>query len=571
MLLSRRQFLRTGAAAGGTLLVSMRFGALARAQEEGPPLVDAAALEKYVDPLPIPPTWTGDKLAARGLRMAESVHRFHRDLGETPTWGYGGASYLGPTISVRRGEPVTFSARNRLDAHLLGVDSELHGPHDGDDQDFPRTSLHLHGGYTEPASDGYPEDRFGPGRHHVYDYTNDQQAGTLWFHDHALGITRLNVYAGLAGFFLLRDEEAEMGLPPRPFEIPLVLQDKAFLEEDDGTNPLYYPSPWEPEFFGNAAVVNGKAWPRKRVRRAIYRLRLLNGSSSRIYNLFLDPQVPMWQVGTESGLLGAPVPVTRILLAPGERADVLVDFRGRSPDDQVKLMNDDLPPGVVSPADVEIEELMLFTVARQRGFSGGIPEAFSPVTRMSDQTPVRRRNLLLTEILDEEGEPVMALLNARLWDTADIEEPEVDTLEQWNLINLTADTHPIHLHLIQFQLHNRQPIDAERYLVDVFGKEELGVGDVGTGPWPHFPSPDGYTAGGEVWPKPQEAGWKDTIQAHPGTVTRILVPFGPNAAPGVPFGWSHRAAPFTGEYVWHCHILDHEDNEMMLPYRVVRA
>jgi FtsP/CotA-like multicopper oxidase with cupredoxin domain len=145
----------------------------------------------------------------------------------------------------------------------------------------------------------------------------------------------------------------------------------------------------------------------------------------------------------------------------------------------------------------------------------------------------------------------------------------VDTLEQWNLINLTADTHPIHLHLVQFQLLNRQPINVGKYLLDVYGTDMLSPADIGKGRMP-YPSVDGYLTGPARGPAAYERGWKDTIQAHPGMVTRILVPFGPGAALGVPFGQQHRRNPFTGEYVWHCHILDHEDNEMMLPYEVVR-
>jgi FtsP/CotA-like multicopper oxidase with cupredoxin domain len=135
----------------------------------------------------------------------------------------------------------------------------------------------------------------------------------------------------------------------------------------------------------------------------------------------------------------------------------------------------------------------------------------------------------------------------------------------WEIVNLTADTHPIHLHLVQFQPWNRQPIDVERYLLDVFGTAELGEEHIGSGRMP-FPSADGYLSGRSRPPEPYERGWKDTVQAHPGMVTRIVVPFRPGAAAGIPFG--QQAGPFVGRYVWHCHILDHEDNEMMLPYEV---
>jgi len=163
----------------------------------------------------------------------------------------------------------------------------------------------------------------------------------------------------------------------------------------------------------------------------------------------------------------------------------------------------------------------------------------------------------------------MALLNARPWETDDIERPTVNTLEQWEIVNLTADTHPIHLHLVQFRVVGRQPIDVDDYMEDVFGTTTMTLDDVGTGSRP-FPSATGFVSGPPTGPASTERGWKDTVQAHPGMVTRILVPFGPDAAAGVPFGQSV-PKPFTGRYVWHCHILDHEDNEMMLPYEVVPA
>jgi spore coat protein A len=208
-------------------------------------------------------------------------------------------------------------------------------------------------------------------------------------------------------------------------------------------------------------------------------------------------------------------------------------------------------------------------VTSARGLRGGYAGRRSPgYTTLDAAAVTQRRTVLLTEIMDPATEePVMALLNARPWMTDDLERPRVNTLEQWDIVNLTADTHPIHLHLVQFQPLDRQPIDVERYLGDVFGTTELHPAHVGTGQYP-FPPVDGHLAGRRLSLDAWERGWKDTVQAHPGMVTRILVPFGPDAAAGVPFG-TGIARPYTGRYVWHCHILDHEDNEMMLPYEVV--
>jgi FtsP/CotA-like multicopper oxidase with cupredoxin domain len=179
---------------------------------------------------------------------------------------------------------------------------------------------------------------------------------------------------------------------------------------------------------------------------------------------------------------------------------------------------------------------------------------------------VRKRYLTVCEIQSPAG-PVMGLLNNRMYDTTNIETPKVDAAEEWNIINLTADTHPIHLHLIGFQVAERQPIDVPAYLLATYGAKELTAPNVSTGPWPP-PAPDAFFTGPVQAPAACEAGWKDTVQVHPGYVTRLLVPFGPSAAAGVPFGQQHRSTPLTGDYTWHCHILDHEDNEMMLPYRV---
>jgi FtsP/CotA-like multicopper oxidase with cupredoxin domain len=565
--ITRRQLLKTGALAAGALAVPWARPFRVAATS---PHLDPASLARFVDPLPIPPTWSGSQLASMGLSMAPGMHQFHSQLDGTPTWGYGGASYLGPIIEAIPGRPVEFVARNELAAHPLGVDTALHGPDTANDAASPRVSLHLHGGYTAPDSDGYPEDTFTPGQQHVYRYENDQAPGTIWYHDHALGITRLNVYAGLAGFHYVRGDLDGL-LPSGAHEVPLVLQDKRFhVDAEAGTHPLAYPNPWEPEFFGDVAVVNGAAWPYLDVDRGWYRFRVVNGSSSRFYHLALDPFRPLVQVGTDTGYLDRPRNLKSLILAPGERADLLVDFGRFPPGSTARLVNLSLPGFVVSPEEVALPELVAFRVAKQRGWRGPIPRQLGGFIPLRPAMVSNRRIVLLTEIIDPAtDEPVMALLNASPWETPEVERPVVNNLEEWEIVNLTADTHPIHLHLVQFQLRNRQPIDVESYLVDVFGTEELHPEHVGTGSRP-FRATDGYLTGRPVRPEPYERGWKDTVQAHPGMVTRILVPFGPSAAPGVPFG--HRmAAPFVGQYVWHCHILDHEDNEMMLPYEVVPA
>jgi len=573
-MLTRRQFLARGAVTGSALLAPAGWTRNAAATEALEP-IPARALQPFVDPLPIPPIMTTAELAARSLPMRSKYHRFHRDLGETPTFAYAthpGITYLGPIVVAQRGVPVTYIARNRLGPHPLGIDASLHGPDMADDAASPRASVHMHGNYVSPGSDGAPDDTFLPGETHSYTYPNDQQSGGLWFHDHALGITRLNVYAGLAAGYLMRDEiEASLGLPSGEFELPLIIQDKAFLPRTAaGLQSLFYPDPWEPEFFGNMAVVNGAVWPNLDVKAAMYRFRVYNGSSSRFWNLTMRPVAPIWQIGTDTGLLATPVPIDSIVLAPGERADLLVDFSRLLPGDRTKLRNLRLPSDTESPAEPRVPDVMRFRVVAGAAPPFTVPSVIPVPAPPVPSAAVRRRTVLLTEIMDPvTEEPLMALLNARPWETDELERPRVNTLEQWEIVNLTADTHPIHLHLVQFRVVGRQPIDVERYLEDVFGTEMLTPANVGTGSRP-FPSADGYVDGPPTGPAITEDGWKDTVQAHPGVVTRILVPFGPDAADGVPFGQSV-PAPFTGRYVWHCHILDHEDNEMMLPYEVKPA
>ncbi len=354
---TRRQFLGGSIAAGGAMLLPSIWSRAAAAEEIEP--IRANVVRPFVDPLPIPPIWTAAELASRGLTMGSAEHRFHRDLGVTPTFAYGtpqGNTYLGPIVVARRGTPVTFTAYNELGTQPLAIDNELHGPDMyGEDQTHPRAAVHMHGNYVASVDDGGPEDTFVPGTSRTYHYLNDQQAGNLWYHDHALGITRLNVYAGLAGGYLIRDAiEDGLNLPTVPYEVPLILQDKAFLPRTpSGTQPLYYPDPWEPESFGNMALVNGAVWPTMDVQRGLYRFRVYNGSTSRFWNLQLRPVLPAWQIGTDTGFMAQSAPIDHLVLAPGERADLLVDFSKQLVGDLIKLRNAKLPMGTESPAEPE--------------------------------------------------------------------------------------------------------------------------------------------------------------------------------------------------------------------------
>lgn len=510
----------------------------------------------------------------------------------TLVWGYNGM-YPGPTIEARQGRPVkVFYTNDLLDPvgnplpHLLPLDTTVHCGNDvygqmSNCRPFVRTVAHLHGGHVAANSDGYPEAWFSAGFAEVgpswsrtlYDYANDQRGTTLWYHDHALGITRLNVYAGLAGFYILRDAREESlqaggNLPQYPYEIPMVIQDRSF--KNNG-NLSYPKNPWtdaagnvlsfdpvtgepvpsiKPEFFGNFILVNGKTWPVLEVEPRKYRLRLLNGSNSRFYNLYTDtvPAVPIWQIGSDGGFLRKPVALTSLLLAPAERADVIVDFSnpqlaGRT----IVLRNNAATPYPVgdAPDPATTGQIMAFKVTKPLNVF--VPDTTNPtsLTQITALTPtagVPARELVLYEAQDSLGR-LMPMLGTvaggpRAWDDPVTERPKVGTTEIWSILNTTGDAHPVHLHQVQFQILDRQPVTVAGLPTDPKVIR----------PWSITVTP----AGPAVPPDPNEAGWKDTVRANPGEVTRVIAKF-----------------DLTGYYVWHCHILEHEDYEMMRPFRVV--
>ncbi len=571
--ITRRRFLVTSAAVGAALALPWQWGTVHAA-----PPVKSPNLTKYLDPLVIPPkhvlTSPGANIA---LTIGESkdTWRFHSQLPPAPrTWGYGGAAYLGPTIEARRDVPITVNWSNNLPAsNIFAVDTTLHWA------GYPTAAVpHLHGGFTLPQFDGHPEAWFTPGAankgpHYItsdYVYGNQQPAATLWYHDHALGITRLNVQAGLAGFYLLRDEvEVGLKLPRDPYEVPIVIQDRIL--NPDGS--LFYPSTgvtavhpvWVPEFFGDTPVVNGKAYPFLEVEPRRYRFRLLNGSNARFYNLWFDTgvnPVPFYQIGTDGGFLGAPVPVTKLLLAPGERADIIFDFTGMPMGTQLVLKNNAKAP-FPGGRGGQIPNIMQFRVTKPlQGTDTTTPAAQLALPSIDSLNPndaTMMRELALIEKLDPAtGEPLTALIEELAFDAPVTETPSAGKTEVWQFINLTGDAHPMHLHLVQFQILNRQPINAAGYLAAwntwVAGGRQPN----------QRPALNNYLAGPPVLPPPNEAGRKDTAKAYPGEVLRIIANFKlPDGQVVLPSGVSHP------QYVYHCHILEHEDNEMMRPYEVI--
>jgi spore coat protein A len=494
--------------------------------------LNASSLAQFVDPLPIPeiarPSGTRPspldptvKLRYYRIPMRPFEAKLHRDLKPTRQWGYGGAS-PGPTLETRSGQGLLVEWANELpEKHFLPIDYSIHGAES--DKPEVRSVVHLHGGKTPPESDGYPESWYAPGKSAICHYPNRQDAAMLWYHDHALGINRLNVFAGLLGAFFVRDEvEDGLELPRGTYEIPLVIYDR-ILDLDAQLNYPVSPDPkkpWTPEVFGDAIVVNGKIFPYLEVEPRKYRFRVLNGSNARFLHLSMSNESSFYQIGTDQGLLPAPVALDKVFLAPGERADLIIDFGGFGGGTFV-LKNDTLP-------------VMQFRVAKSgTRDSGALPQNLRPVPKLAESTATKTRPLSLVEVDDFKQRPVTMLLNNAHWSMPVTENPVLDSTEIWELANTTDDSHPIHLHLVRFQILDRRRFDVAAYWTT--GQMKY------TGP--------------PVPPAPGEAGWKDTVRADPGMVTRIITKF----------------EGYAGRYVWHCHILEHEDNEMMRPFDVIAA
>lgn len=560
-----------------------------------------------------------------------------RGLPATTVWGYGSERHSGTfgyparTIEAQVGRPVRVTWVNQLVdgggrylPPLLPVDPTLHwanppGGADGRDShptfaDTPGPYrgpvpivVHLHGGHTRQESDGYPEAWYLPAARNIpseyarvgsfydefrdifqdryrvrwqpgsaiFQYHNDQRAATEWFHDHTLGMTRHNVYAGLVGYYLLRGgpDDLPAGVLPGPapavgdragtayHEIPLIIQDRSF--HADGS--LFYPTSraffdgyagpyvpktdvppiWNPEFFGGTIVVNGRTWPVLTVQQRRYRLRLLNACNARflILKIAANPTarpasaaLPIWQIGSDGGFLPEPVRLERVPLGNGQRADVIVDFTDVPEGTTLYLINEgpDGPfnggtPGTSFPpaAPTTTGQVMKFVVERRRGTDSSLPpdQLSLPAIKPLGQASVTRRLSLTARTSTAPGVtgPIAALLGTvdsngtpvpLRWHQPITETPARGATETWEVRNLTGHAHPIHIHQVQFQV-------------------------IGRG------------ADGTVAPDPSERGYLDTVMALPRQTTRIRLHF-----------------DLPGRYVWHCHMLEHEDNDMMRPFQV---
>jgi FtsP/CotA-like multicopper oxidase with cupredoxin domain len=672
-------------------------------------------------------------------------------------WGYlqpGQASrstYLGPVIVATRGTPTEVRFVNNLGsaattnvlAYKYSTDQTLHwaDPLNGEANMWNHMSMppapgtegaenylgpipavvHLHGGEVPPVLDGGPDAWFtsdgsvvghsyysrdgnAPKNYAIYRYPNSQEGSPIWFHDHTLGATRLNVYAGLAGGYLVLDPANDpTNLPEGP--IPLIVQDRMFdtngqlfFPADSAGGVLWSPNPehpyWVPEFIGDVICVNGKAWPYLNVSPKRYTFLFLNGSNARTYDMWLQDPVsgnrgpPLWVIATDGGYLDRPVKVgtpgnnSSLVMMSGERYMVIVDFagyqagvvgpNGRPYSGNWVLRNQAKAPYPAGAAPVAntTGRIMQFRVLG----TPGTDTSFNPATPGAtlrggtDQGPAivrlvnpatgttapgvtvhKTRQLTLNEVMGMAqnaidpvtgvltaypGGPLEILVNNTKWngkrvtgvDAAGMyafepipgftpdgtpvealknyvsELPKEGETEIWEIVNLTADAHPIHLHLVQFQLMNRQSFDTMAYGAAYAAAFPGGGYDPMTGAAyplgvyiPGFGPPFDYNTGSNKLggnpdvaavnargkplylkgaptpPLPQEAGWKDTVTMYPGQVTRIAVRWAPTdvAAGTAPASATYPFDPNGGHgYVWHCHIVDHEDNEMMRPSQV---
>jgi len=545
---TRRNFLKATGVAGATILMPWPHH-IQRAFAQGGSL-DSSTLTKFIDPLPIPailqPQGRAGKAASYQVTMSQFAQTLHSELPPTTVWGYEG-TYPGPTIEARRNKPVVVKWMNNLPTqHILPVDTTLHGAEPGVPE--VRSVVHLHGGHTQPQFDGFPDDWYtseDPKNFAVFRYKNDQEPAALWYHDHVVGSTRLNVYVGLAGLYIIRDEvEEALNLPSGSYEIPLLLQDRCFNADGSLAYPaespiLNTPVPSVlPRFVGDTNLVNGKVWPVLDVEPRKYRFRVLNGSNSRPYRLRFTNQssgedILFHQIGTDNSLLDAPVEVgidgrPQVVLAPAERADLIVDFSESSFGDEILLRNLSAGGFPVDPATTG--QLMKIRVSLPLAPGESfLPATLRPVPRLNPADAVRTRNLTLDQVTDEFGRPKFLLNNAK-WADPVTEDPRLNTTEIWNLINLTNSGHPMHVHLVAFEVLWRRTFDVAHF---------QATGDlVFTGP--------------ELPPAPNEHGLKDMVRVPPGQVASIIAHF-----------------DIPGQFVWHCHILEHEDHEMMRPFEVI--
>ena len=467
-MVDRREFLKMAGVIGaaGALRLDRAFA--------------AADAQPFRVPLRIPPVLKPVR-SADGVDYYETTMRRARveilPGKQTPIWSFNG-QFPGPTIKAKRGRAVVIRRYNRL-----------HVP----------TTTHLHGGRVRPESDGQPFDVIRPGASKRYVYPNEQNAATLWYHDHTHHHSSRNNYMGLSGLYIIEDDdEKSLNLPSGRYDIPLVLQDRSF--KRDGSFRF---KDSHNGFFGDTFLVNGRPTPYLKVANRKYRFRILNASNTRGYRLALDNGEPLIQIASDGGLLPAPQPSVSIPLWPAERAEVVVDFSKYPLGTRIVLQH------LADPADpASARPVMRFRVAREEQDNSSLPALLAPIAPIT-QWSVEREFVLTFNEFTHNWE-----INGKPFDPSRIDaRPRLNETELWTFRNNSNWIHPMHIHLVQFQVIHRSNMQLS----------------------------------------PVELGWKDTVRVDAASSVSVAARFD----------------GYTGRYVFHCHNLAHEDHSMMGQMRVV--
>ena len=439
--------------------------------------------------LPVPNTVTGNAT----LTAQETIANINGS--NISVLGYQTNGILGPTIRINSGNNTNINFQNNL--------SE-------------KSNIHWHGLKVPANMDGHPEDIINAGSNFNYRFPINQRAGLNWYHPHPDGATARQAFQGLAGLFIINDaEEAALNLPSGVYEIPLVMQDKRFTT----TGIDYNPSMMDvmTGYIGDTMIVNGVASPYTEVSTRFYRLRILNGSNARIYNLSLSNNADLIIIGNDGGLLKNPAAVKNILLAPGERLDVLVNFTGLTPGTDVFLESKEFNNAGNAQGKKEFK-ILKFKITKRVNDSFTIPVSLSSFNAVSPSSSSKTRNFILNAMQMGSGMNMTGIhrINGKTYDKNRIDETvATNETEIWVFDNSKGDEpHPMHLHAVHFQVLERRG-----------GRGQLIA---------------------------SESGWKDTVLVMPGETVKIIIPF----------------ANLTGVFVFHCHNLEHEDDGMMLQYRL---
>ncbi|CAI5521726.1 unnamed protein product [Closterium sp. Naga37s-1] len=545
---------------------------------------------KFVDSLTtrVIPTLDGTKPLTIGAYQI--YQKFHRDLPATKQYAYGTsqktASYPGPTIVAKVGIDTTVTWENHLldNTHMFTVDPTIMMGVKVPKKGIPIV-VHRHGGSQQSYYDGHPLAWFtqygekGPTFFNsTFKYVNDE-ASTIWYHDHMVGMTRLNVAAGLAGLYIITDPKLESKftwLPPASRTVPLAIADRLFFANGSvnypnvGIVPNVHPN-WIPEYLGDTNMVNGVVWPYFKVRPAVYRFKMLGAANARFYNLqfvcaqrgdypnFVPPLkgqvLDIVSIATDGGYLGKPVTSKSLLLIPGARQDVLVDFSSLPATCKDVILQNTaaapFPAGVTADRDTGL--VMRFVITNKKRIPGAkVPSSIVGMPPIDFKNVAKVRWHRLVEEMDPKTNlPVRVTIDNLGFMDPPRDFPKQGTNELWHIINLSADAHPMHFHLIDHRPISRRPFNVAAFQSGKCAFRGNKLPRCWTGP--------------RVRIDPTENGWKDTTTAYPGQVLTLLFPWMDSMGKAFPFDVS--AGP---GYVYHCHMLDHEDNDMMRPFKVIK-